>query len=192
MVGNVSQYFDSYILALTRIGIFIIEGALTVGLCVFGWFIIVDFPAKAKFLTTEERAYAVERINDDRGDGEQDPINLRVILHHLCDVKLYAYSFMLMASTLPGYAYSYFLPIILKEGLGYSTSKSQLMSAPPYVLAAIMTFTSSWLADRYKIRGPVIAVHQAITATGMLITAFSTNLNARYFGAFLGIGFLQF
>ena len=175
-----------------KLGIFIIEGAITIGLCVFGWFLIVDFPAKAKFLTTEERAYALERINDDRGDGEQDPVNLRVILHHLSDPKLYAYSFMLMASTLPGYAYSYFLPLILKGSLGYSTSMSQLLSAPPYILAAIMTFTSSWLADRFRIRGAIIALHQAITATGMLVTAFATNPHARYFGAYLGIGFLQF
>lgn len=97
-----------------------------------------------------------------------------------------------MASTLPGYAYSYFLPVILKQGMGYSTAQSQLLSAPPYVLAAIMTFTSGWLGDRYHIRGPLIAVHQLLTAVGMLITAYGGSNAARYFGAFLGIGFLQY
>ncbi|KFY64722.1 hypothetical protein V496_03070 [Pseudogymnoascus sp. VKM F-4515 (FW-2607)] len=172
--------------------IFIIEGAITVVICFTGWFLIVDFPGKAKFLTPTERKYAVERINDDRGDGEQDKITMRLIIHHLADPKLYAFSFMLMSSTLPGYAYSYFLPIIFKDGLGYSTSKSQLMSAPPYVLAAILTYTSSWLADRFHIRGPVIAFHQAMTFTGMLITAFAESTGARLFGAYLGIGFLQY
>lgn len=173
-------------------GIFIIEGAITVGVCIIGYFIIVDFPAKAKFLSAEERKFVIDRLNDDRGDALEDKITPKVILHHLADPKLYAWSFMLMSSTLPGYAYSYFLPIILKGGLGYSTTKAQLMSAPPYVLAAIMTLTSSWLADRYKIRGPLIAFHQAMTFTGMLITALSTNNSARLFGAYLGIGFLQY
>ncbi|OBT58745.1 hypothetical protein VE04_00729 [Pseudogymnoascus sp. 24MN13] len=172
--------------------IFIIEGAITVVICIIGWFLIADFPEKAKFLTLKERQYAIERINDDRGDGEQDKITLRLVIHHLADPKLYAFSFMLMSSTLPGYAYSYFLPIIFKEGLGYSTSKSQLMSAPPYILAAILTYTSSWLADRFQIRGPVIAFHQAMTFTGMLITAFAESTGARLFGAYLGIGFLQY
>lgn len=179
-------------LAKTIPGIFIIEGAITVVICIIGWFLIVDFPGKAKFLTPKERKYAMERIDDDRGDAEQDKITIRVILHHLSDPKLYAFSFMLMASTLPGYAYSYFLPIIFKGSLGYSTSMSQLMSAPPYVLAAILTYTSSWLADRFQIRGPVIAFHQAMTFTGMLITAFAENTGARLFGAYLGIGFVQY
>ena len=97
-----------------------------------------------------------------------------------------------MTSTLPGYAYSYFLPIILKDGMGFSTTKSQLLSAPPYILAAIMTYISGWLTDKYHVRGPVLAVHQLLTAVGMLITTYGKANGARYFGAFLGIGFLQF
>jgi len=173
--------------------IFIIEGAITVFVCAIGWFVIVDFPAKAgKFLAPEEKKFMIDRINNDRGDAEEDQVNARRILHHLKDWRLYFWSFNLMASTLPGYAYSYFLPVILKQGMGYSTAQSQLLSAPPYVLAAIMTFTSGWLGDRYHIRGPLIAVHQLLTAVGMLITAYGGSNAARYFGAFLGIGFLQY
>lgn len=172
--------------------IFIIEGAITVVLCGLGWFIIVDFPAKAKFLNDRDRFIAVERINRDRGDGEQDKITFKVMLHHLKDPKLYMWSIMLMTSTLPGYAYTYFLPIILHDGLGYSTTMSQLLTAPPAVVAAIFTYTSSYLADRYKIRGPLIGLHQALTATGMLITAFAKGNGVRLFGAYLGIAALQF
>jgi hypothetical protein len=165
---------------------------MTSVLCTFGWFIIVDFPAKAKFLSDRDRHIAVQRINRDRGDGEEDKIALKVILHHLTDIKLYGWGIMLMSSTLPGYAYSYFLPIILQDGLGFSTTSAQLLTAPPYVLAATFTFTSSWLADRYRIRGPLIAIHQALTATGMLITAFAKGTGARLFGAYMGIAMLQF
>ncbi|KAK7211756.1 hypothetical protein V2G26_018934 [Clonostachys chloroleuca] len=76
--------------------------------------------------------------------------------------------------------------------MGYNRAMSQLLSGPPYVLAAIMAVVSGWLGDRYKIRGPIIAVHQILTAAGMLITAYAKGNAARYFGAFLGIGFLQF
>src|SRR4051812_31330556 len=90
---------------------------------------------------------------------------------------------------------SYYLltPVpVLRAGMGYSVSESQLLSAPPYVLAAILTFTSGWLSDKYKIRGPLIAFHQIVTAAGMLITAYAKSNAVRYFGAFLGISFLQF
>ncbi|KXJ87239.1 retrograde regulation protein 2 [Microdochium bolleyi] len=175
--------------------IFIIEGLLTCVICIAGWFIIIDFPTKAtekKFLTPEEQAFVVARINADRGDAEEDKVTLSVILGHLRDWRLYIWAFNLMASTLPGYAYSYFLPIILKNGMGFSTTESQLLSAPPNVFAAIMAFASGWLGDRYRLRGPIIAVHQLITAAGMLLTAYGPSNAVRYFGAFLGMGFLQF
>ncbi|KAH6685013.1 major facilitator superfamily domain-containing protein [Plectosphaerella plurivora] len=173
--------------------IFIIEGAITVCVCMFGWFIIIDFPTKAgKFLRPAEQAFVIERINNDRGDAEEDDINARKIFGHLRDWKLYFWAFNLMSSTLPGYAYSYFLPIILRNGMGFSRTNSMLLSAPPYLLAAIMAFFSGWLGDKYRIRGPIIAAHQAITAVGMLITVYAKSNGARYFGAFLGIGFLQF
>ncbi|KAL2206912.1 MFS general substrate transporter [Sarocladium strictum] len=173
--------------------IFIIEGAITVLVCILGWFIIIDFPTKAhKFLSPTEQALVINRINSDRGDAELDSVSLHKIISHLKDWKLYVWAFNLMASTLPGYAYSYFLPIILKKGMGYSTTQSQLLSAPPYILAAIMAFASGWLGDRLRVRGPIIAVHQGITAVGMILTAFGPNNAVRYFGAFLGIGFLQF
>ncbi len=162
-------------------------------ICLLGRFIIVDFPSKAsQFLSPSEQQFVIDRINNDRGDAEEDQITGRRIIFHLKDWRLYFWAFNLMASTLPGYAYSYFLPVILKSGMGYSTQMSQLLSAPPYVLAAVLTFTSGWLGDKYHIRGPLIACHQLVTAVGMLITAYAKVNAVRYFGAFLGIGFLQF
>lgn len=156
--------------------------------CTAGWFIIIDFPTKAdNFLSPDEKEFVIQRINADRGDGEEDPITLAVILHHLKDWKLYFWAFNLMASTMPGYAYSYFLPIILRRGMGFSSTESQLLSAPPYVLAAVIAYCSGWLGDKYRIRGPIIAAHQILTATGMLITVFAKGNAARYFGAFLGM-----
>ncbi|XMA19635.1 hypothetical protein WAI453_012426 [Rhynchosporium graminicola] len=173
--------------------IFIIEGAVTIFICVIGWFIIVPFPSEAQsFLSPPEQKFMIDRINNDRGDAVQDKVTLRVILHHLSDWRLYFWSFNFMASTLPGHAYAYFLPVILKQGMGYTTQQSQLLSAPPYVFAAIMTFVSGYLGDKYHIRGPIIAVHQLLTAIGMLITAFGSSHGVRYFGAFLGIGFLEY
>lgn len=152
-----------------------------------GWFLIIDFPTRASgFLEPEEQNFIIERLNNDRGDGEEDKITLAVVLHHLKDWRLYIWAFNLMSSTLPGYAYSYFLPIILREGMGFSTTRSQLLTAPPYAFAALVAFASGWLGDKYKIRGPIIAVHQILTAAGMLITVYGKSNAVRYFGAYLG------
>ncbi|KAJ5834942.1 Major facilitator superfamily domain general substrate transporter [Penicillium robsamsonii] len=172
--------------------IFIVEGAITSSICLIGWFIIIDFPTQADtFLKPEEKEFIIARINNDSGDAEEDPITMERVLHHLKDWKLYVWAFNLMASTLPGYAYSYFKTVILM-GMGFSNTQSQLLSAPPYIIAALFTYLGGWFTDKYQIRGPVIVTHQLLTAVGMLITAYGGASGTRYFGIFMGVGFLQF
>src|SRR5690348_7873486 len=102
------------------------------GICIIGWFIIIDFPSKAdNFLKPEEKQFVIDRINNDRGDAIEDEVTVKRVFYHLKDWKLYFWAINLMASSLPGYAYSYFLPIILKRGMGFSTKDSQLLSAAP-------------------------------------------------------------
>lgn len=70
--------------------------------------------------------------------------------------------------------------------MGFSASDSLILTAPPFVFAAIVTFLSSLVSDRLRLRGPVLIVHHTLTITGMFITAYVKNPAARYFGVFLG------
>ena len=45
--------------------IFILEGLLTVVAGVASFFIVQDFPDKAKFLTEEERTFVIRRLQED-------------------------------------------------------------------------------------------------------------------------------
>lgn len=93
-----------------------------------------------------------------------------------------------MSSTTPSYAFAYFLPVILKDGMGYSTLMSQCLSAPPYVFAVIVAFAIAWWADKTRMRGPFIAIQAVVTLVGLVLTGYAVDNNgARYFGAFLGI-----
>jgi hypothetical protein len=58
---------------------------------------------------------------------------------HVTDWKAWACGFMFGCATLPAYAFSYFLPIIL-AGSGFSGQLALLLSAPPYCAAAFYTF----------------------------------------------------
>jgi cyanate permease len=50
------------------------------------------------------------------------------------------------------YAFSLFLPTIIKQ-LGYTSTKAQLLSVPPYAVAAVVTITVGFIADRTRQRG---------------------------------------
>jgi hypothetical protein len=54
------------------------------------------------------------------------------------------------------YAIAYFLPVILREGMGFSIGASQCLVAPPYLFAGICMYTTSWAADKWRLRGPVL------------------------------------
>jgi hypothetical protein len=52
--------------------LFIIEGAMTIGVAVIAMFILPDWPATTKWLTPRERALAVRRLARDAGGVEDE------------------------------------------------------------------------------------------------------------------------
>ena len=171
----------------------IIEGCISCAICLIGYVLIVNFPDKADgFLKPAEQQFIIERINADRGDAETDEITGKKIMEHLKDWKLYCWSFLIMSAVVPGFSYNFYTPLILRQGMGYTVTQSQLLTAPPFACAALLTFLSSLISDKLKVRGPVLIVHHTLTITGMFITAYVKNPAARYFGVFLGLGMVQY
>ncbi|KAG5651625.1 hypothetical protein H0H81_008002 [Sphagnurus paluster] len=54
--------------------IFIIEGAITILFGIIAWFYISDFPDQNTFLSQEETAFILERVERDRGDSIPDEL----------------------------------------------------------------------------------------------------------------------
>jgi MFS family permease len=165
-----------------------------VGLSAF--FIIADFPEKAAvknslglrgFLTPEEAAIVLARIEHDRGDAAEDRLTFRLALRHLRDWKLYEFTLYLLLNNTGVYAFSYFLPVILNDGFGYSTGRAQLLSFPPYAVAAFWIMFCSYVADYYKTRGPILVFNTILYIIGVSLTGFVSNVHARYGGVFLGV-----
>ncbi|PVI04520.1 phthalate transporter-like protein [Periconia macrospinosa] len=169
--------------------IFIIEGILTCVVAIASYFIILDFPDKAEktgFLTHGEAACILQRIEDDRGDSVDDPLTWAKFVHHLGDLKLWAFATMFMSTTMPAYAFSYFLPVILL-GMGYSPGAANALSAPPALAAMFTALTFAWIGDKYRVRSPVIATQSILAIIGLMLVAYSPDNGVRYFGSFLGV-----
>jgi hypothetical protein len=67
---------------------FIIEGAITCDVCLLGRLVTVDFLSKVDdFLLPEEEEFPIRRVNQDRGDAEEDKAELRTVPHPLKDWK---------------------------------------------------------------------------------------------------------
>lgn len=113
---------------------YIVQGiiACLIGIVTYWW--MVDFPEKAGnsfcFLSESEIELAMERIRDDRGDVIPDPFSWKKIFVHFLDPKLYGFSVLFFLLNLVSTSMSYFLPIILESGMGFSENASIVLSAP--------------------------------------------------------------
>lgn len=176
--------------------IFAIEGAITVLLGIMGFLFIVDFPDKATrpnfitrraFLTEPEAAIVMNRIQRDRGDAVVDKLTWPLILLHLRDWKIWEFSFLYFLNNIVTYSFGFFLPIILRNDMGYSVAMAQILSFPPYVLATIWMFTTAWVADHYRRRGIIIIFNCSVAVVGVAMMAWAGGSAARYAGVFLGV-----
>lgn len=169
--------------------IFIMFGIITCVVGVVGYWGVVDFPDSKnpswRFLSARERAWVVARVNDDRGDAKIPAFSLGQFFRGGLDWKVWCYALIFFNTTTITYALAYFLPIILNESLGFSVGASQLLVAPPYVLAGIVMWSTGWLGDRYRIRGVPILINMVLCLIGLPIMGFHPNAAVRYFGVFL-------
>jgi MFS family permease len=135
--------------------IFIMQGVITVAIGIIGWYFIVDFPELAhkpgmgkKFLTQAESEFIVARIEKDRHDALPEEFNLGKYLKNGLDLKVWGFASIFMLTTTMTYAIAYFLPIILKDGMGFSTSAANCLIAPPYIFAAFVMMGFAYLGDK--------------------------------------------
>lgn len=188
---------------------FLTQGAMTMFLGLITYFWMVDFPEDSlnsyKFLTEQDSRLAVSRIHDDRRDsGKPEPFRLSAIVVHFLDPKLYAFCVLFFLLNLVSTALSYFLPIILQSGMGFSSNKAILLSAPPYYYAVIPVILTSLLGDKYKMRSPIIVFNALCLIIGFImrktylspvrprltpsVVGFPKQVTVRYIGTFLATG----
>lgn len=180
--------------------IFMLQGIITVVIGLVGWYYIVDFPelaakpsrAQKKFLEQEEVDFIVARIEQDRHDVVADEFDLKKYLAGGMDLKVWGFALIFMFTTTITYAIAYFLPIILKDGMGFSAAASNCLIAPPYVFAGFVMIGFAWAGDKYQIRSPWVIANGVLALIGLPMMGFSSNTGVRYFGKLYYVTCLQF
>ncbi len=119
--------------------IFILEGILTVLFGFASFWAVHNFPDEATFLSEQDRARVRRRLRlDKQASAGHEGFEMRWVWMALKDYKMWLGMVIYMGCDMPLYAFSLFLPTIISE-LGYSSTKAQLLSVPPYAAAAILT-----------------------------------------------------
>ncbi|KAF3928836.1 hypothetical protein AA313_de0209740 [Arthrobotrys entomopaga] len=169
--------------------IFIMEGLITVVLAAGAFIFLVPFPDadahKAyKFLNKAEVNYVIQMIEEDRGDVQLEEFTVKRFLSGGKDIKIYFLGSIYGLSAVVTYALAFFLPIILKDGMGFSTSNSLLLTIPPYAFTFIWLYITGRFSDTYRTRGPVVIFNCLLEIMGVVMIGWAPNNGSKYTGVF--------
>ncbi|GJC84389.1 putative transporter C1039.04 [Colletotrichum liriopes] len=147
------------------------EGIITCMIGIVGYFLLVGFPDAQKrtwkFLSEEETSWVISRVQADRGDAELPAFSVKKFLRGGADVKVWA------------------LAVIYFNNALVNFWQAQILTAPPYIFAAIIMYSTGWLGDRYMLRGPIIIGDMIMSIVGICLMGFHNDVAVRYVGVFL-------
>ncbi|KAF9237155.1 MFS general substrate transporter [Melanogaster broomeanus] len=163
--------------------IFIIEGLATIVVGFIAFFVMVDYPSTATFLTAEEREFVIHRQRQEAANNDEHHV-ARQVRAAFTDWQVWALSVVQISAMVPLYGITYFLPTIINN-FGYSTSISQLLTIPPYAMATVVLFTFAYYSDKLRLRSPFVFAGQIIALIGFVINISDASTGAKYFGTHL-------
>ncbi|KAG5928395.1 hypothetical protein E4U53_002680 [Claviceps sorghi] len=170
--------------------IFIIEGTLTICVGLLSLFMVHDFPDEARFLSPQDRARVLLRLkNDNQHSARHEDFQWEYMWAAVKDWKTYNGMLIYMGPLMPLYSFSVFLPTII-QSMSFTSPdqivKNQLLSVPPYAVAAVLTVVVGFWSDRMQRRGVFIMGSAVIATAGFVMLMASTVPAVQYVGTFLG------
>ncbi|KZV75903.1 MFS general substrate transporter [Peniophora sp. CONT] len=166
--------------------LFYIEGAITMFVGFLTMYLLPDYPHNTRWLSPAERRLAQVRLSEDAGEADEDTSTDTAwsgFVLAMKDPKVPIMAVMTCAQLL-GLSFVNFFPT-LTSTLGFSTTISLLLAAPPWILSTIVTVLSAWHADRTGERYFHIAVPWWGVILGYIIGLTTMVTGGRYVAMFL-------
>ncbi|PCH41496.1 MFS general substrate transporter [Wolfiporia cocos MD-104 SS10] len=169
--------------------LFYIEGSLTVFFAICAIFILPDFPATthARWLSSIEQRLALKRMEEDAGVGDEHETEVgrtgSGLWMAITDWKVWWMAFA-MLSQVVALSFNAYFPT-LSATMGFDTTVSLLLCAPPFVLTAILAYINSRHSDWTGERFYHMTISWALGIVGFIIAICTMNVAARYVSLFL-------
>ncbi|TLD37768.1 Major facilitator superfamily domain [Venturia nashicola] len=179
--------------------LFLVEGFPSVLVAAWVYRSLPDGPESAKFLSRRQKGIAQARLvkeNDDSSnekrlshgkDGGKERLRLSEIIKALKDPKCYLTAAMFFSCNVAFSSMPVFLPTIIRE-MGYSTTASQALSVPPYLLSFVTVLLTAYASDNSRTRSPFIVFHALLACSGYILIFLAGFLDLpgwiRYIGVY--------
>ncbi|RPD58876.1 MFS general substrate transporter [Lentinus tigrinus ALCF2SS1-7] len=166
--------------------LYYIEGAITVTVGLVAVLILPDYPHNTRWLTPAQRRLAQVRLAEDAGEADEDSKTdsaFHGLIMAVKDPKVPLFAIMSCAGLL-GSGFASFFPTIVAT-LGYSSTVTLLLAAPPWILATIVSCTNAWHADRSAERYLHICAPYWCIIVGYIVAISTMTVPGRYVSMFL-------
>lgn len=148
---------------------------------------MIEFPERVKFLNNREKHIALERVRANKAGKDVVHPTVKQFAVMLCDWKVMLFGVQYFIAGSSVYGLAFFKPIILRQGMGFSYAKAQLLSSPPYVFTIIMSLAMAYVSDKIRMRWPILCTQALVGIIGLLIILYGGPPGVRYFGLYLAI-----
>ena len=164
--------------------------SVVVAMLAFYW--IPDSPSDATYLTERERWIATLRLRSDTTtttsssdsktnnnpafQSSSHSISLRDLVHTLLDPPSYLTALMFLSCNVSFSSLPVFLPTII-HSMGFTSLRSQILSAPPYLMSFIFVLLISSLSDRLQTRSGLLIPVALLSSLCYLLIALAGFLH---------------
>ncbi|ORX87434.1 major facilitator superfamily transporter [Basidiobolus meristosporus CBS 931.73] len=162
--------------------LFIVEGTPTIFLGIFTWFFMPDSPNEAGWLTEREKALAAHRLQNDFREKSMKTFDKQQFLDTFKDPIIWMYMVICFGQATPWASISLLLPTILRD-MGFANMNALLLTSPPFILAAIMSISMSYLSDRRHKRSIHVILQPLIGVVGFVLLMVFQDVHALYMAA---------
>ncbi|KAF9377253.1 hypothetical protein CPB97_010313 [Podila verticillata] len=161
--------------------VFILEGLPTIIMSLITFLVLPNFPDTADFLTEEEKELNLRRLSIDAGPATETTFSWEEVWSVFADWKVYLHTATNLLHAIAFSSLGLFIPSIVR-GFDFDPVTTQIMTAPIYVIACIVTITMAFSSDRFSERGYHAAASEALATLGyfLLIMTRDNSTTAKY------------
>lgn len=165
---------------------FLLFGLITIITgCAVAYF-LPDNPMKARYLTHDEKIWAIERLRENQTGIENKHYKLYQAIECFKDPQTWLLSLITISSNVPNGAVSSFQATII-QGFGYTSEQTALLSIPSGFVAICSILTATFLGGHFNQRGIFIIMLLCPGLIGGCLMAFAPadNVAAKLAGNYL-------
>ncbi|KAJ4293085.1 hypothetical protein N0V90_008367 [Kalmusia sp. IMI 367209] len=164
--------------------LFIIEGSVTAGVAMLGFWLLPDDPSMTHWLTSEEREFAVLRIKRDTVGVTERGTALEGLKQACMDPKTWLFCLM-QNLHISAVSFNNFFPTIVNSFGFESRTTVLLLTALPYLVSGILGVPFAWSSGHFNERSWHTTAGLGLAVVGFAMSLASMNTVVRYTATFL-------